>query len=170
MALLRTCLGMSTVWMTTTAVSMAMSSPPSPSPQCSPIGPRTCTITAPPGFTATGNGWFRMSPAQNHSHPNGDNRPAPYPPNGHTNISIECCALYCLSDPECKGFHVYQPCTWTGNHSNPSTSIARNTLTSDHDAHTNQPTPQAHCVMHVHSWTKRYIGLVRVVSISHIKR
>eukprot|EP00038_Savillea_parva_P001012 m.100751 g.100751 ORF g.100751 m.100751 type:complete len:763 (+) comp10359_c0_seq3:79-2367(+) len=118
MALLRTCLGMSTVWMTTTAVSMAMSSPPSPSPQCSPIGPRTCTITAPPGFTATGNGWFRMSPAQNHSHPNGDNRPAPYPPNGHTNISIECCALYCLSDPECKGFHVYQPCTWTGNHSN----------------------------------------------------
>jgi hypothetical protein len=62
-----------------------------------------------------------MSPAQKKAHPaagDGDNRPSAHPPNGHNNISIECCSLYCLADPQCRGFHVYNPCTWAGDHSN----------------------------------------------------
>ena len=92
-------------------------------PCSKPAGPPTgsCSHTAPAGFALKGMGWFEMSPAQKKAHPlkgDGDNRPSAHPPNGHNNISIECCSLYCLADVKCRGFHVYDPCTWTGDHSN----------------------------------------------------
>jgi hypothetical protein len=81
----------------------------------------SCSHATPAGFKHQGQGWFEMSPEQKKAHPgvgNGDNRPSAHPPNGHNNISIECCSYYCLADPKCKAFHVYTPCTWTGDHSN----------------------------------------------------
>ena len=81
-------------------------------------GNSQCGTATPPGFTAAGNGWFMPSATQNKSHPGGDDRPNAHPPNGHNNISVECCSYYCLADPLCKGFHVYNPCTWVGDHSN----------------------------------------------------
>ena len=73
-------------------------------------GGGSCSKAAPPGFRAKGNGWFAMSPAENKSHPSGDGRPT-HAANGRNNISIECCSYFCLADPQCKGFHVYHPCT-----------------------------------------------------------
>jgi hypothetical protein len=81
---------------------------------------KSCGVPSSPpaGFNLRGNGWFSMSPMENKSHPAGDDRPSAHPPHGRNNISIECCSYYCLADPQCKGFHVYNPCTWTGGHSN----------------------------------------------------
>ena len=67
--------------------------------------PGSCNITAPRGFSYGGNGWY----VQNKTRP---------PRSVSTDMSIECCSRYCLADPECKGFHVYDPCTRTTGLSN----------------------------------------------------
>ena len=61
--------------------------------------PPPCPVSSPAGFTPLPeHGWFGTTPIPKPSE------------NQRHGVNVACCAAFCVADPLCQGFEVYEPC------------------------------------------------------------